>query len=394
MRQPSMRALAIGAIVLLALAGLGWLIASQGPLAPVRVTVAQAKTVTLAPAVFGIGTVEARRSYGIGPTSAGRVAKVHVDQGDRVKAGQLLAEIDPVDLDERLIAGRAAAERAVHNAGSAQSALEEAESRARVARSNADRYAELRRTNFVSQEAADARRHEANAAGSARNAAESALAAARDEARRAQADLAGVAKARAHLRLASPVDGIIAARFAEPGSTLVAGQMVLQVIDPASLWVRARVDQGRSGGLAVAMPAEIVLRSRPGTPLPGRIERLDILGDAVTEERIVQVGFAQMPDGVTVGELAEVTLRLPAVEGALAVPSAALKRSGSTRGVWLLDGGRARFRAVAVGAETLDGQSQVTSGLKPDETLIVHSSQPLAEGLRVKVTDSLVKGAP
>jgi HlyD family secretion protein len=174
----------------------------------------------------------------------------------------------------------------------------------------------------------------------------------------------------------------------------VAGQIVLQVIDPASLWVRARVDQGRSGGLAVAMPAEIVLRSRPGTPSPGRIERLDILGDAVTEERIVQVGFAQMPDGVTVGELAEVTLRLPAVEGALAVPSAALKRSGSTRGVWLLDGGRARFRAVAVGAETLDGQSQVTSGLKPDETLIVHSSQPLAEGLRVKVTDSLVKGAP
>lgn len=394
MKPASLRAVAIAASVLAVLAGLAWVIATQGPLAPVKVTVAQPKTATLAPAVFGIGTVEARRAYAIGPTAAGRLARVLVDQGDRVSPGQLLAEMDPVDLDERVRAALAVAERAADNTRAARSALLEAQSRAKVAIASADRYADLRSRNFVSQEAADAKRHEANAADAGRGAAEASLAAAGDEARRARADLAGLERARAHLRLASPVKGVVAARLAEPGSTVVAGQAVLQVIDPGSLWVRARIDQGRSGSLATGMPAQVVLRSRPGEPLPGRIERLDLVGDAVTEERIVQVGFEAVPAGLVVGEMAEVTLRLPAVEGALAIPSAALKRDGRRRGVWVLDDGRARFRAVTVGAETLDGESQAASGLRAGETVIVHSSQPLAEGLRVKVAESLVKGAP
>jgi len=392
--RPGARTLVAVAGVILVLAGLAWVIATQGPLARTKVTVAQATTNTLAPALFGIGTVDARRTYNIGPTAAGRVARVLVDQGDRVSAGQALAEMDPVDLDDRLAAGRAVAERSAHSARAAQSALEEAESRARVAQSNADRYAELRRTNFVSQEAADARRHEANAAQAARNAAESTLAAARDETRRAQADVAGTTRARAHLRLASPVNGVVAARLAEPGSTVVAGQMVLQVIDPASLWVRARLDQGRSGGLVAGLPADVVLRSRPGETFAGRVERVDLIGDAVTEERIAHVGLASMPERATVGDLAEVTIRLPAVAGALAVPAAAVKRKGAQRGVWLLQEGRAKFRPVVAGAETLEGLVQVLSGIGAGDTVIVHSSRPLEEGARVGVEESLVRGAP
>jgi HlyD family secretion protein len=56
----------------------------------------------LTPAVFGIGTVQARRSWIVGPTTAGRVLSVRADVGDAVKAGQLLADMDPVDLDQRL----------------------------------------------------------------------------------------------------------------------------------------------------------------------------------------------------------------------------------------------------------------------------------------------------
>ncbi len=388
------RALAIVAAVVLVLAGLGWVIATQGPLARTKVTVAQAGARSLAPSLFGIGTVEARRTYNIGPTVAGRVAKVLADQGDRVTAGQPLAEMDPVDLDERAAAGSSVVERATHSARAAQSALEESDSRARVAEANADRYAQLRQTGFVSQEAADARRHEANAARAARDAAGSALAAARDEIRRAQADLAGTDRTRKHLRLASPVNGVVAARLAEPGSTVVAGQMVLQVIDPASLWVRARIDQGRSGGLAPGLPADIVLRSRPGETFSGHVERVDLIGDAVTEERIAQVAFAAMPAGATIGDLAEVTLRLPAVAGAIAVPAAAVKRVGSQRGVWRLHEGRAAFKPVAVGTQTLDGLVQVVSGLGAGESVIVHSSRPLEEGMRVTVEESLVRVAP
>lgn len=65
------------------------------------------------------------------------------------------------------------------------------------------------------------------------------------------------------------MDGVVTARLAEPGSTVVAGQAVIQVIDPASLWLRVRIDQGRSSGLALGLPAEVTLRSRPGESSPG-----------------------------------------------------------------------------------------------------------------------------
>ncbi|MBS1137741.1 MAG: secretion protein HlyD, partial [Proteobacteria bacterium] len=101
MKALSRRALLLGAFALLFLAGFVWVVATQGPLAPVRVTLAKADVTTLSRSLFGIGTVEARRSYAIGPTVAGRVARVLVDQGDAVAAGQLLAEMDPVDLEAR-----------------------------------------------------------------------------------------------------------------------------------------------------------------------------------------------------------------------------------------------------------------------------------------------------
>jgi len=66
-------------------------VARSGPLASMRVTVAPVVRADLAPLLFGIGVVEARRSYLVGPTVAGRVRHVAVDVGDVVKAGQLLA---------------------------------------------------------------------------------------------------------------------------------------------------------------------------------------------------------------------------------------------------------------------------------------------------------------
>lgn len=394
MRRPSLRALGIAAAAAATLGGMAWAIATQGPLAPVQVTVAPAAETALDVSLYGIGTVEARRSYAIGPTAAGRVARVLVDEGDAVAAGQLLAEMEPVDMEDRLQAGRAAAERARQLANSAEAGLAEAESRAGIALASAERYADLRRRNFVSQEAADAKRHEANAAEASLAAARAALAAARDEARRADADLAGTGKARGNLRMTSPVAGVVAARLAEPGSTLVAGQAVLQVVDPASLRVKLRIDQGRSAGLAPGLAAEIILRSRPGQVMQGKVERVDLLGDAVAEERTADIVFAEPPPGLTIGELAEVTLRLPTLPRALAVPAAAVKHVGRSDGAWLLDGGRTAFRPLTLGERSLDGLVQVVAGLRAGEAVVVHSSRALAPDMRVRVVDSLVRSGP
>ena len=72
-------------------------------------------------------------------------------------------------------------------------------------------------------------------------------------------------------------------REAEPGSTVVAGQAVLRVIDPASLWIRARFDQARSGALAADLATTVVLRSKEQQSLTGRVARVEMQGDSVTE---------------------------------------------------------------------------------------------------------------
>ena len=79
-----LRRAGLAGLVLVLLGAFGWVLARTGPLAPIRVTTAQVEEGALAPELFGIGSVEARRSYLIGPTAAGRVLRVVVDVGDTV----------------------------------------------------------------------------------------------------------------------------------------------------------------------------------------------------------------------------------------------------------------------------------------------------------------------
>jgi HlyD family secretion protein len=247
----------------------------------------------------------------------------------------------------------------------------------------------LRKKNFVSQEAVDTKAHEAAAAQAGGSGAAAALAAAKEEVRRAQSEFAGTSQNRAHLRLISPVDGIVTARLAEPGSTVVAGQAAVLVIDPSALWLRVRIDQGRSSGLAVGLLAEIVLRSHPGEKFGGKVTRVDWVGDAVTEERIANVMFDNPPQGIAIGELAEVTLRLSAIEKVLAIPAAALQRQGNQSGIWQSADGFARFLPITAGAISADGFVEVRQGLAAGDAVIVHSSKVLANGTRIKPVDAL-----
>ncbi|MEO8306398.1 MAG: efflux RND transporter periplasmic adaptor subunit [Betaproteobacteria bacterium] len=373
---------------------LGWLVTSQGPLAPTKVTIAKVEQGPLVASTFGIGTVEARRSYALGPTVASRVLRVLVDQGDSVKAGQLVAELDPVDLTDRVTSGQMAVERAASTIRAAEAQQAEAQSRARLATSSARRYAELRAQGFVSQEAVDAKAHEANAGKAGVDAATAQVAAARRDHERAQADVAGIGKLRTQARLLSPVDGVVSARLVEPGTTIVAGQAIVQIIDPATLWVRARIDQGQSGGIRVGQPAKIVLRVDPKRAYQGDVQRVDWVSDAVTEERIVNVGFALRPDAISVGDLVEVTIRVADLASVRSIPAAAVKRVERQDGVWQVRAGRVAFRPVKVGITTLDGRSQLLDGLVVGDAVVVHSERALQPDARVKVAAAIVDAGP
>lgn len=377
------------AFAVVLLVGFGFVVARSGPLAPTKVTITRVEAGRLSSSLFGIGTVEARRSYFIGPTAAGRVKAVHVDVGEQVKAGQLLAEIDPVDLDERLRSLEASYARASSAVLAADAQRKDVLARQMIAGLNAKRYRDLGDKHFVSPSAVESKQQELTSAQAAVDASEANLQSARQEVVRLKADQDALWQQRNNLRLVAPVDGVLTSRDVEAGSTVIAGQSVLKLIEPSSLWVKVRLDQGRSRGLAAGQAASIALRSNPGMPLTGKVVRIEPVSDSVTEERITLITFDQIPPGLSIGEMAEVTVQTAANQSGLTLPNAAIKQMPEGSGVWKLRDGKPVFVAIKLGTSTLDGAVQVLEGLGAGDEIVVFSERELSEGSRVKVVEQL-----
>lgn len=348
----------------------------SGPLAQVPVTVTAVEDRPISPALFGIGTIEARYTYKIGPTFAGRIKRLDAQVGDTVTAGQVLGEMDPVDLDERIQGQEAALKRA-------KALLSEALARQTYAQTQSRRYEQLLEVRAISEETVATKKHELQVA-------EAGLNAAREELARVQADREALISQRKNLKLVAPVDGLVTARDADPGTTIVAGQAVVELIDPKSLWVNVRFDQIRAHGLAADLPATIVLRSQTVELPRGRVLRVEPLADAVTEETLAKVVFDQLPEPLPpVGELAEVTVALPALPAAPVIPNAAVQQRDGGLGVWQEHNGDLRFTPVILGAADLDGNVQVREGLQAGDQVIVYSAKSLSARNRITIVDRI-----
>lgn len=348
----------------------------SGPLAPVAVTVATVEAQAVTPALFGIGTVAARYTFKIGPASAGRLKQLDVQVGDSVRAGQVLGEMDPVDLDVRVRSQEAAIKRA-------EAMLREAEARQSYAQTQARRYDQLFAARTISEEIVAAKRLELSIA-------DAALSAVKEDLARTRSDREALVALRGNLRLVAPVDGLVTVRGADPGTTIVAGQAAVEVIDPESLWIDARFDQIGAAGLAAGLPARIALRSRDGRALTGRVLRVEPLADAVTEETRAKVAFDAPPDRLpSVGELAEVTLALPALPAMPVIPNAAIQRADGRTGVWRIVNGDLRFTSVKLGAADLDGRVQVREGLAAGDRVVVYSEKALSARSRIHVVERI-----
>lgn len=374
------RTLAILAVIIPLLGILAFIALRSGPLAPVPVTVVTVEARSIAPALYGIGTVEARYTYMIGPTFAGRLKRLDVQVGDSVKAGQVLGEMDPVDLADRATSQDSALKRA-------KASLREAESRQAYARVQAQRYEQLFAIRSTSEEILATKRQELQIA-------DAVQAVAREDLARARSDRDAVYEQLSNLRLVAPVDGIVAVRAFDPGTTIVAGQAVVELIEPTSLWINVRFDQISASGLVAGLPGRIVLRSRGGQPLEGRVLRLEPKADAVTEELLAKVTFATQPAIIPpIGELAEVTVDLPALPAAPVIPNAAVRRVGDKIGVWQIVDGDLHFAPVKLGAADLDGNVQVREGIASGDRIIAYSEKALTARSRIHVVEQLAGGS-
>lgn len=224
--------------------------------------------------------------------------------------------------------------------------------------------------------------------------AEASLKAARQEVVQVQAEGAALQTQLKNLDLVAPAAGLVIARNADPGTTVVAGQAVVELIDPKNVWVNVRFDQIHARGLAVELPAQIVLRTQADA-LTGHVLRVEPLADAVTEEMLAKVVFDLVPNPLPpVGELAEVTVALAPLPSGPAIPNAAIQRIDGKMGVWRIINDDPDFTPVTLGTADLDGHVQVTEGLKVGDKIVVYSAKALTAHSSVDVVEHINGVAP
>ncbi len=366
-----------------------WVALQAGPLAPVNVTVIHVEERAISPSMFGIGTVEARYTQKVGSTAPGRVTMMAVDVGDHVQAGQLLAQLDPIDLDQRIGAAASGEARFAAMEQSASAQIMDASARVSLARTQAARVEALIKDGWVTQAMVDQRQQELAAAQASFAAAQANRVAAQQDRSRAGLDRAALIAQKTNLRLVAPRAGLVVKRAVEPGTTVVAGQTVVEIVDPAQLWINARFDQTRSGGIAPGLGAKIALRSKPDVLLEGSVIRVEPLADAITEEILVKIGLPATEKLPPIGELAEVTVVLPAEKKTTAIPNSAIQNENGKTGVWAIRDGDLSFVPVSLGAVGLDGWVQILSGLKKGDEIVTHSAATLSAKSRISIVDEL-----
>jgi RND family efflux transporter MFP subunit len=288
--------------------------------------------------------------------------------------------MDPIDLDHRVNSKKAEVKRA-------EAVLVEAEARQTYAKTQANRYQKLFQEKLTSDEIVKTKQE-------ALNIAEAVLSAAKENLSRAYSDSEAMIAQRKSLNLIAPADGIVSTRHADPGTTIVAGQSVVEIIDPDSLWINVRFDQISAMGLEGGLPAQVVLRSHGDQVSLGRVLRVELNADAVTEEILAKVVFDIIPKPLPpIGELAEVTVDLPPLKSGPSISNAAIRRDGDNTGVWKIVDGDLVFTPVKLGAYDLEGSVQVKQGLKTGDQVVIYSEKALTSRSRIYLVDN-IPGTP
>lgn len=354
-------------------------------------------TVSLAPLqsnvreqVFGLGTVGARVQSSVGFKVAGVLVALKADQGDRVQAGQVLAQLDARDIEAQLALARAGVAQARANIEKAKADVVSASATLANAKAVSARRTSLAAKGFASQEEAQTNEAAMRVAAANLTSAQSGVTVAEAALQSAEAQEAFEQATLANYTLYTPYDAWIVSRNLELGSMPNPGQPVFTLVAAHTVWALGYIDERLAGRVSMGQPAEIILRSNPATPIPGHVERIEIQSDAVNEERLVDVAFDQIPDNIHLAEQAEVVITTGVLPRAVLVQPTAVSDLQDGHGmVWTVENGRIERREVTFGRELLDGRLPILEGLPADAEVVAAP----ASGLRIGRVAHFAKAA-
>jgi HlyD family secretion protein len=330
--------------------------------------------------VFGLGTVEAQIVSQIGFETAGTLVELHADHGDSVKEGAVLARLDSREQEARAAQARAAVTQAEAAIEQATANVERAEALLKEKTLTNERRQELVQREWTSQQVADEAQAAADMAKADVAQTRSAVTVARANLEQAKAALAFEEARLAKFSLYASFDGLVIKRHRELGSALNANEQVFTLVDPATIWGLAYIDEARAGSIEIGQPTEVIHRSAPERRISAAVVRIEIESDRVNEECRVYVRCGGCPLPFHLGEQIEVRItvaRLPSAR--LAKMNSLMNINGRQATAWTVEDGRLQLREVGLGHRTLDGRVEIVSGV-PEGAEIVNGS---TSGLRV-----------
>ena len=380
-----MRRIWLSGLLLAAAVAAGFLIFTERPLTVV--VVQPEHDVDLR--IYGLGTVEARILSRVGFEVGAALTSLAADAGDSVAKGQELAVLHSAEQEARVARADAAVTANEANLAKATAAVVRA--RAVLAEREAAnrRQQGLVQRDIASVQRAEEAQRDEDVARADLAVAEADVAVIRAQSLDAAAALRQEEAVLTHHRLLAPYDALIVARHAEPGTVVKAGDAIFTLIDPATIWIQAYVDEERAGQLVRGQPGTIRLRSQPSAEFHGTIARIGIESDRVNEERRVWLTCADCPAEMFLGEQAEVRILTGTRTTALMVPEVAITGFDGHRGtVWTVRDGRLARVELTLGVRDDRGRVEVTGGLPEGAANVAHPPKGAAEGRRARGSEA------
>lgn len=342
------------------------------------------------------GTVRSKTSTVLSSQVMGVITSLRVREGDRVKAGQVLIEIDDRDAAvqvQKAQAGLRQAESAVaevdQTINAAQSAKAAAEAGNRLASSTLARYQALLDRKSVSPQEFDEVRAKHQVAEAEVDRAQKMLEmlAAKKKQAQAQVDQASadVSAARVlagHSRVVSPLTGIIAAKHVEPGAMATPGTPLLTVEDDSSYRLEAAVEESQIGRVKLNDAVGVRIDSIASEEVPGKVVEILPAADPGSRTYLVKIALPRRPLLRTglygTARFSRGTRR------AIAVGNTSIVRRGQLTGVFVVDdSSTARLRLITVG-KVLGDRTEVLSGLNEGERIVTSGVEKVSDGSRLQ----------
>jgi RND family efflux transporter MFP subunit len=336
------------------------------------------------------GNIQAYTDSPIYARASGYLKKWYVDIGGRVKAGQLLADIEAPELDQQVLQAKAAFQQAEAALEQAKATYQQGKTNEELARVTAERWKNLAARGAVSRQENDQYQAQYQAALANTEALQKAIAAADSNVASSKANVSRLEQMQGFEQVRAPFDGVITARNTDVGALINSGnggaaQELFHMASTARLRVYINVPQIYSRSAVPGVTADLTLDEFPGRHFTGTLVSTAESIDANTRTLLTEISVDNSAGALLPGAYAQVHLRLPSAAPSLVLPiNALIFRSQGMQVALLRDGDKAELTPVTLGKD-FGTEVEVTSGIDRSDLVITNPPDSLVSGSTVRL---------